>query len=443
MDGTGKWLQEEAACKMWSERGRPYEKIVFLSADEGYGKTFLLSSVVRNLQRTYARQPDSTTRTTVAYYYLLPQDSKAAHSDSENFFSVDMVVKTLALQLAQDPVYRKELSSLCDNWVEPEDNEELISKLLGPCYRSSETFFLVVDGIDQADDKQLSGLSQILNHINNRFTAGQRTHVRLQLSGRAEVIQHFAAGLTYPSTVIDVASKNRSDIEIFIRDRLSSLKLLQGETEQMRNLRDEVFNSLSESARGDFVNVDLLLKEVGTKQWPAKIREVLATAEAGFQRSNTIAREVARCNDILSSQEIRDLNTLLLWVISAKRTLTVKELNAALFLENKESSLRPLHAQISDRYSAFFHVNDEENNEGANGYSVSLSSDSIRDHFKGNQGQETDVLATTGKVQDSEVRIIRRFLSSVCDQELYTKFGFDEFFTQKLGSSTTLIGVNL
>ena len=104
VEGSGKWLIDEVSYRAWADRTKPFEKLVFLSADEGYGKTFLLNAVVRNLQRLYARQPDSTARTTVAYYYLMSPDAKGAHSDSENSFSVDKVLKTLAVQLSQDPV---------------------------------------------------------------------------------------------------------------------------------------------------------------------------------------------------------------------------------------------------------------------------------------------------------------------------------------------------
>ena len=40
------------------------------------------------------------------------------------------------------------------------------------------------------------------------------------------------------------------------------------------------------------------------------------------------------------------------------------------------------------------------------------------------------------------MKIIKRFLSSLCDEELYNKFGFDEFFQQKLTSDDTTVYVN-
>ncbi|KAI9878285.1 MAG: hypothetical protein M1823_006978, partial [Watsoniomyces obsoletus] len=190
----------------------------------------------------------------------------------------------------------------------------------------------------------------------------------------------------------------------------------------MRKLRKEVFDVLTTNSHGDFINIGLLLKEVSTKQWPAEIREVLETAKAGTNREDTIAREIARCNDTLSAQEIRDLNTLLLWVLASKSPLAVATLDAILFLPKNETSLRPLHERIRDKYSSFFHLDEVFGSAGESGYLVSLVSDSIRDYFEAQSSTLEAAAVDQSKISDSEVKIVRRFLTSVCDQELYEKF---------------------
>jgi len=439
---TGQWLQENEWYKAWSDRTTTFNKVIFLSADDGFGKTFLMTTAIHSLHRRYNRQLDNTARTMIAYYHWLPKDSKATPGATYEFFSVDRVLKTIALQFAQDTVYRKELVALCDKWVEPETIEELAWTLLSPCYKSNEVFYILIDGLELANERQLDGFAQIMKGVSTRFNPEQQSHVRLLLSGRVSVTNSLAGELQYPNVVIDVASNNRPDIEKFTQNRLSTTKLLQGDSEQIKTLRQEVFDVLTTEAHGDFVNIDLLLKEISTKQWPAEIREVLANAKAGARRSDTIAREITRCNDTLLGQEIRDLNTLLLWVLSAKRPMRVSELNGVLFLKNSETSLRPLHERIRDKYSSFFHMDKVVSNEGPSGWLVSLVSDSIRDYFK---AQESNVAAEgdAGKLQENEVKIVRRFLNSVCDQELYDKFGFDEFFSSKLNNSTVMIDVDL
>ena len=438
---TGQWLQEEESYQQWADRNTNFNKVVFLSADEGFGKTFLTTSAIHSLHKRYGRQTDDAARTMVAYYHLLPKDSKSTHGTEEEVFSVDRVMKTIALQFAQDPVYRKELMVQCEKWIEPETTEELVMRLLDPCYRSQEVFYMVIDGLPP-DEKQLSGLSHLLKGVSTRFTPEQQSHVRLLFSGRVSLTDSLASELEYPNFVIDVASSNRPDIEKFTRDRLSTLKLLQGESEQIKTLRQEVFDVLTTEAKGDFVNIDLLLKEISTKQWPAEIRAVLEKAKAGSNRSETIAREIERCNDTLSAQEIQDLNTMLTWVLAAKSPLRVGQLSAILFLKNGESSLRPLHERIREKYSSFFHLDEVYGIEAEAGYLVSLVSDSIRDYFKA-QDSEVQSGDDNTKILESEVKIVRRFLTSVCDQELYNKFGFDSFFASKLSNANALIDVDL
>ena len=438
---TGQWLQAEELYKQWADRTTDFNKVMFLSADEGFGKTFLVTSAIHSLQKRYGRQLDDSARTMIAYYHLLPKDSKSTHGTGSETFSVDKVLKTVALQFAQDPVYRKELVAQCEKWIEPETPEELFMRLIDPCYKSDEVFYMVIDGIE-GDERQLNGLSQLLKGVGTRFTPQQQSHVRLLFSGRVQLVNSLSTELGYPNAVIEVATKNGPDIEKFTHDRLSGLKLLQGESEQIKSLRKEVFDVLTTEAHGDFINIDLLLKEISTKQWPAEIREVLANAKAGSNRSDTIAREIQRCNDTLSAQEIRDLNTMLLWVIFAKSALKVSTLSAILFLKNNESSLRPLHERIREKYSSFFHLDEVYGSEGESGYLVSLVSDSIRDYFS-TQESNFETSDENGKILESEVKIVRRFLTSVCDQELYTKFGFDAFFSQKINSTSVLIDVDV
>ena len=197
--------------------------------------------------------------------------------------SISRVLRTLALQLAQEPVYRKDLAALCDNWVEPDSPEELFSRLFDPCLRSRETFYIIVDGIDQLGKRNVKTLVQLLNSMQARNTPDQLSHLRILLSGRTQILEDF---MDVKTETIDLASNNRLDLDIFINDRLDRMDILKGTSEQVQRLRTDIFASLSEGANGDYVNVDLLLKEVAGKRWPAEIREVLSEKS---QRSDTVS----------------------------------------------------------------------------------------------------------------------------------------------------------
>ncbi|KIX04226.1 uncharacterized protein Z518_07780 [Rhinocladiella mackenziei CBS 650.93] len=439
--GTGKWTQENINLIEWTDRSSPYDKVLLISANEGYGKSFLITSIVHDLEKRYAQQTADTSRTTIAYFYVeQQQDTKDTSLSMQGTHSITKVLKTTALQLAQEPVYRKDLASACENWIEPDNPEELFVRLFTPCLRSRETFYFVLDGVDQMGDRSVKALFQLLKAMQTQNTPDQITRLRILLSGRTQILKDFTEAVDLRTETIDLASNNRPDLEDFITDRLERMDILQGSSAQVQNLRQEIFANLSEGANGDFINVDLLLKEIGTKRWPAEIREVLANKT---QRSDTIAREIKRCNQTLHPRDIRDLNTLLTWVMSSKRTLTVGELEAVLFLKNRETPLRPLYDQIRSQYSAFFNVDRANQLEHKNAL-VTMVSDSISEYFRNlGHSEQQEASSYKGKIHPSEVKIIRHFLEKVCEEDLYDKFGFEEFFQHKMSSNASFVHVDL
>jgi hypothetical protein len=155
-------------------------------------------------------------------------------------------------------------------------------------------------------------------------------------------------------------------------------------------------------------------------------------------------------NETLSDEDISDLNDLLTWVVFASRPLTLQELEAVLFLKTRESSLRPLAEKIIDQYSSLFKILGEPHptTKIIPPYSrVLLVSDSIEEFLRTKPDSETaedeQDLNATGDVNEVEVRIVKRFLESVCDPKLFTKFGFDEFFQRKLKGKTARVGVDI
>lgn len=437
--GSGKWIHENRNFIAWSDRTSTWDPILLLSANEGYGKSFLVTTIVHDLEKRYARSTSDSSRTTIAYYYAEQQDNGRSSPSDQGVQSITKALKTLAVQLLREPVYRKQLAAVCEDWIEPESLEELFMRLFEPCLRSHETFYVILDGVDQMSGKSVKTFLEIMQTMQAQHTASQSSRLRILLSGRSSVLKTFTESAQIKTESIDVATSNGPDLERFIADRLDRMDNLRGLSQSVQNLRKEVLTSLSEGAKGDFVNVELLLKEIASKRWPAEIREVLANKS---QRSDTIAREVKRCNQSFQPRDIHDLNTLLTWVMSAKRTLTVEELEAVLFLKNKEVSLTSLYDQLCDRYAAFFIVEKAEFMEEKEA-SVTLVSDSIRQYFRRlSQSKDEEESNKKGKIQSSEVKIIRHFLNNVCDEDLYAKFGFEEFFERKLSSKTALIHVD-
>lgn len=112
----------------------------------------------------------------------------------------------------------------------------------------------------------------------------------------------------------------------------------------MDGLRAEILEKLTADAHSDFVKIGLLINEIGSKQRPGEIREVLK--RAGNNRSEEITHTIESLNESLSDHDISDVNTLLNWTSFAKWELSLEQLAAVLFLKNEDASLQPLSVEI-------------------------------------------------------------------------------------------------
>ena len=72
---------------------------------------------------------------------------------------------------------------------------------------------------------------------------------------------------------------------------------------------------------------------------------------------------------------------------------------------------------------------------------MQLANASIGTYFIEQVNENTRTMSSD--VQEAEVKIVERFLKSVCDDELFRRFGFAEFFEQKLIQRLAPIWVNL
>ncbi|KAL4949383.1 hypothetical protein BDW69DRAFT_75631 [Aspergillus filifer] len=217
-------------------------------------------------------------------------------------------------------------------------------------------------------------------------------------------------------------------------DRMVKMDILSGSSDQVNSLRGEIFEGLAKRTNGDFVNIGLLLDEISTKQRPGEMRDILS--RSGENRTDTVVRKIEALNEILSEEDISDLNDILTWVLFAHDTLSIEELEAVLFLKSRERPLRPPAEKIKHQYSSLFHIV---------GAKVHMVSDSIKDFLCQNSASDDphQNLKDPGDVNEIEVIIVRRFLESVCDPGLFAKFGFKEFFQRKLKGKAVRVGVEV
>lgn len=426
VQGSGEWLQNDPLYTAWADARQSRFSILGVAGDEGYGKSFLFAAIVKHLQEVYSEATEDMTCTSISYYMFDQQEMKDP--------SLIKALEVLAWQIAKaDMVYRKELGSVKTAGVNQIGS--LCKQLFGKSYKTDSTFFLLLDGIDQMDKQHLKEFVQLLEEWQSTASTWPRFTFRILLIGRTGTMDKIKTQIGDEISVIDVASANRDDMINFINDRMNKMDILGGSSDPVVALRGDILETLTKETKGDFVNAGLLLDEISGKKRPSEIRDILT--RSGESRSDTIARKMEMLNETLSDEDISDLNHLLTWVVFAEWPLTLEELEAALFLKSREPSLRPLAENIRDRYSSLLCIT---------GTCVYLVSDSIEDFLStkpDSEGTRDDQdLDTIGDVSEAEVRIVRRFLESVCDPKLFNRFGFDEFFKRKMKGKTVRIGVD-
>ena len=187
-------------------------------------------------------------------------------------------------------------------------------------------------------------------------------------------------------------------------------------------LRASIRDKLTDGAQGDFVKLGYKLDEISRKRRPAEISEVLE--HAAEDRLDAISRVIETLNRKLGEEDIKDLNLILTWVIGGSdiigsTQITTALLEQALFAQNKQKSLMPLEDQIKTHFSDILYFNQAP------------------------VESEDSISKSNTPIHRSEVAIVKRFLRSVCDDELFEKFGFEDFFQKKLGIGTTHIHVDV
>jgi hypothetical protein len=437
VQGSGIWLQSDLLFTQWVSPEQSALSVLGISGGEGYGKSFLFATMVQHLQENHSQPVDDMTCISTAYYLF----------EQEKNTSLAQALKVLAWQVAnKDIVYRKDIGSAKAQGINQVDS--LWDMLFSKSYKSDSTFFLLLDGVDQVDKKQLKEFVHLLANLQTISASWSRFKLRIVLSGRDNTITKIKGHMGDGISVIDVASKNSDDMQSFIMDRLNKMDIMGGSSDQVLSLRREILENLTTQTHGDFVNVGLLLHEISGKQRPGEIRDILT--RSGGKRSDTIVRKIEQLNETLSDDDISDLNILLTWVVFAVRELTLEELEAVLFLKTGEYSLRPLAEKITDQYSSIFRIKGEPHPTTKiipPSSRVTLVSDSIEEFLRtksdSDDTEDAQTLSLAGDVNEVEVRIVRRFLESVCDPKLFSKFGFDDFFQRKLKGKTARVGVDI
>jgi hypothetical protein len=407
---TGTWLKQNSQFITWTGLEFAEHPILCISGDEGFGKSYLVSSVIRYLRKRYPQGSQDPDRTSVAYYFF---------QEDKELQSLNNALRAMVWQIVlNDVAYQKDAAGVCKDPDNLSSNDDLWDRLFSDFMDTRATFYLILDGIDHINLEERKSFLRILRSITSKPEQERQLRVRFLLAGRPKSLEDLGFGSV---ATIDLRHENNDDIKTIVAERIEDIEVLKGESNQMQKLREQVFEAVTNGAHGDFVKTGMTLEEISTKSKPSEIRTVLVNA--GEPRTEVIKNQIKRLQVELKETDVQDLNVLLAWVTRARRSLTLSELDMILYKRNGERSFR-FEQQIRDKYSVLFRISE--------GDKVKLLSPSIIEYLADQ----------TAPIIPAEVNIVRRFLKSVCDDDLYGRFGFEEFFTQRLERPATKIIVD-
>ncbi|QSS49502.1 hypothetical protein I7I53_09874 [Histoplasma capsulatum var. duboisii H88] len=425
---TGQWLLNDSQFIAWIGGKSDKGPILALEAKQGYGKSFLCSMVIRHLFHLHPPAHQDS-RTSIAYYFF--------QKENKDEKSVNKALRAIVWQLTDnDVVYRKWVAAACNKPGEFGNSLELWKQLVFQFSTKTEaTFFIVLDGIDEAEMSTGHPLIEIIRDISLIFREKRPLSIRLLLTGRPRAFMEIRNDPKIALSSITLGIRNEDDIVKYIDARMDHMEILKRSSHpDIQELRSCIRVKLTGGVGGDFFKLNFMLTEISKKRRRKEIEEVLEHADE--DRLDTIAREIDRLNKTLGEEDIQELSDLLGFVITSIKAPTLELLEAVLLVKNGEGSLVPLREQIQDKYSAFLEI--------ASDGTVSITSDAIIDFFRNETFAAKDL--TPGRrgaaLHEAEVAIIRRFLRNVCDEELFNKFGFEEFFKRKLSNKSACINVN-
>ena len=432
---SGSWIADLEEYSVWSNLDQSQQQpLLLISGDEGCGKTFLVSRVVEMLKKQFSRTRTDGRKVFVAYYYFGSIFDRARRQEANQgqnkdvSRTVDEALRMLAMQLAlEDEVYRQKLSNNLRSAGPLSSNVNELWDLLFVRSLSDASYFLILD--DAHDLEKTEELSPFLQAVMEQSSKTSR--IRVLVSGRTDLLKSTWKDLGPSQTTLDIASSNK-DMARYVELEVDKIPLLQDSSDQVRALREEICEALG--GIRSFTQIKFYLDLISGKQRPDEIQEVLDKARNSDDMRDLIVVRLDEFNELPRS-DVQDLNQILEWVICCISMLSLEMLKDILKIRQKKNrSLKPIRARIKDDFSGLFNI---EGDDDAQDASVTLRSETLKDHFREltERNKKESALSET-KITEMEVKIVQRFLRNLCDEELYSKFAFEDFFEKKLAQSS-------
>ncbi|KAK5048582.1 hypothetical protein LTR84_005673 [Exophiala bonariae] len=436
---TGIWLKEMAEYQSWSDGiAVDTKSLLILEGGEKSGKSFLIGSIMDELDFQFREGRKSENRVSVAYYCFSRVDKKLETSKFiQHPHLPSTALKSIAVRIAEQNIsYAKEMATF---WAtrKATDHRNMSCRELWDALQLSSPkgdgmYYLIFDGLEVLAEGDACELFEVLLNI-------QSSKVRLLAASNKAVIdsslESFQDRLTRTAIPrIDVEISNGPDIRTFVDHYLSQNGELFGRDVETSKLKAWLRDELPEIVKGNFfllqTALDRCAEDYKRSQSVSDIIQNLKSVDLSQDSSIAARQVIARLNKSLSNQEIDQLNEMITWVVYGKKWLTLDELRAALFLRFKAQPAQPLAAQLGSKgkYVTLFNV--DEFVYTRDNIDPVLVVDSRKKRIEGNAGKgDNPRISMTLKITNADFETVQRFLWDLGERAVFEKFAFENIQT--------------
>lgn len=436
LPNTGSWLKEVEEYQSWANGvSTDTSSILMLYGGEKSGKSFLVGSILDELDFQFREGRKSENRVSIAYYCFSKLDKKLQLIKNPHLPAT--ALKSMAVRIAEQNIsYAKDMAAFWGPKKAGDHGSMSCRQLWDALQLSSPKadgmHFLLFDGIEVLTERDACELFEILLYIQNSRVRILVATDRPFLQDSLKSMDERLLATRKPVPRIYVEEMNRPDIRGFVDNYLSQNAELFGQDVETSKLKDWLRDKLPDFVKGNFYRLqtalDRFAEDYKRSQSASDIIRNLETADLS-QDPNTVAMQVvAQLNKSLNSQEIDQLNEMLTWIIYGRLYLTVDELRAALFLRFKAEPAQPLAAQLASKgkYEPLFLIDQDRRVYTKDNIDPVLMADSRRKRIEGGTGKgDKPKISMTIKITNADVETVQRFFWDLGERAVFERFAFE------------------
>ncbi|KAF2732792.1 hypothetical protein EJ04DRAFT_578101 [Polyplosphaeria fusca] len=421
---TGKWIESKAlSFTQWANIETQQPKVVALRGQPGFGKTHVFNHAVSYLQEKYPKT--SSDQVFIAYYYY--------GEDRED--SLAQCIGSIIYQFASSsPRYAEAVAEECQRSSQLAKTEDRWERLVLTLEHTMKgNYFICIDGVD----RKMQAFEAILTTIAQY--ASTSASFRLLLSGTDQALAEIRFDKQYVAEILlghcilvgakrirDTGGRDQTDASAVPLVNENDLRAVaQAKIKDIGKkkpditaiLTDDNINKLLSSVRGHYEHLQSKLTQINACDTEQGVQDVINTVD--YDLNTSLRNALEALNMALSSNQIQQINEILIWIIRHPYDSSVDLLQSVLYLAFGKKFM--LKSMVATTFSTLLTL-DEDNR-------IRLLSDNIKGILQDQRPSGPDFpKPSTTNLSEAEVELCRRFIKKACDEYDYNRFNFDAFF---------------